>query len=398
MVHVPLTPVRHGGRLDVRRPQDGVVVGQGNHQDGLGSGPGPSAFRAVVPGSTVRHRRTRRSRRAKTRPPPDGHAGQQLLHDARLGVADVADFVAIPQATVMQREHTGDDLECLPIPAPRRGVPPDDLDHVAHQELAPAGDAHLRGPPPGLGDRPSGRVNPHVLASRMADQPLGKIAAPTAPQIQDVRCPRGVRPQTRQRPANQEPLDGVVPAAPTGGHTVQLAPAAGFGDVAVRAAVGHGVWGGKLRVTCADSRLRWDTPVYMVKAIAWVAPRFNRLAGVPPSNTAVACVLGVRLCLGFGRGGTARIQATWGLRPAVFALLWVAHKTIEDTPLANKDMAALWRQMTPDAAPCRTGRQWNRLEAGILVALGWRAHVKPALYTNMARALGVGVKVTVGTG
>ena len=151
------------------------------------------------------------------------------------------------------------------------------------------------------------------------------------------------------------------------------------------------MWGGRLRVTCADSRLRWDTPVCIIKAIAWVAPRFNRLAGVPPSNTAVACVLGVRLCLGFGRGGTARIQEAWGMRPAVFALLWVAHKTIEDVPLGNTEIGALWRQMSPDAPPCATPRHyWGHLEVGILMALGWRAHVKPALYTNMARALGVG--------
>jgi len=374
------------------------VVGQGNHQDGLGLGlgAGPSAFRAVVPGSTVRHRRTRRSRRARTRAPPDRHPGQQPVDHARLGVLD---FVAIPQTTVMQGKHTGDDLECSTLRAPRRGVPPDDLDHVAHQELAPVRHAHLRGPPPGLENGSSGRVNPHVRAARMANQPLGEIAAPAAPQIKDVRRPRGVRPtETRQRPADQEPLDGVVPAPPVRRDPVQAAPAAGVGNLAVRAVLGHGVWGGRLRVTCADSRLRWDTPVCIIKAIAWVAPRFNRLAGVPPSNTAVACVLGVRLCLGFGRGGTARIQEAWGMRPAVFALLWVAHKTIEDVPLRNTEIGGLWRQMSPDAAPCRTARHWGQLEAGILMALGWRAHVKPALYTNMARALGVGVGVGAATG
>ena len=150
------------------------------------------------------------------------------------------------------------------------------------------------------------------------------------------------------------------------------------------------MWGGKLRVTCADSLLAWHTPVCIVKAIAWVAPNFNRLAGVSPCNTAVACVLGVRLCLGYGHGGTTRIQATWGLRPTVFVLLWIAHKTVEDVPVSNADMDALWQQMTPDITPCGTSSSPSsmvHLERSILSALGWRAHVPDQLYRAMARAL-----------
>ena len=363
MVYVPPTPVRHLGGIHVGRLQDRVVIGHGDHEHRR------SAFSPVVPGWSR-----------------DRHARQQIVDTAAFGVD-----VAIPQATIVQREHARDDLKCAPLSAPRRGVPPDDLDHVSHDKLAPVGDPHLPGPPACFVDGSSGRVNPHVRAAGMAGQPLGQIATSSAPQIKHVRRPCGVRVQDPQRPADQKPLDGVVTPPPVHAHPIQVTPSAGLGDppVAVRAVVGHGVWGGKLRVTCADSLLAWHTPVCIVRAIAWVAPNFNRLAGVSPCNTAVACVLGVRLCLGFGHGGTTRIQATWGLRPAVFVLLWIAHKTVEDVPVSNADMDALWQQMTPDTTPCLANGPSSmvHLERSILSALGWRAHVPDQLYSAMARAL-----------
>lgn len=277
---------------------------------------------------------------------------------------------------VMQREHAGHDVD---VACPRRGVPPHDVDHVADHERALVRDAHLLRAPAGLVNGLSGRVNPQVRALGVSFEPLGQVTAAAAPEIQHVRRPVAVRAQASQRPVDEPPLDGVVAPATRRGNLIKVAASTGLGHVTVAGCMGHGTWGGTKRVTSADTVLpRWTTGAHVRVAIGWVAPKFNRLLKMDACNTAVACVLGCRLCDTLGPRGTVRLQTVWGLRSVVFMLLWIAHKVLDDEPVSNRDIPKAWDCMAPDAKSCRTVAQWNALEAALLAAMAWRTHVTPA--------------------
>ena len=144
------------------------------------------------------------------------------------------------------------------------------------------------------------------------------------------------------------------------------------------------MWSGPKRVTCATTpvspRLSTgaDDARRMVQAIRWVASKFNRLLGMDGCNTAVACVLGRRLCCSLGSAAVAAIEARWGMRSTTFMLLWIAHKVLDDEPVGNKSIPTVWDCMAPDAAGCRTVAQWTALEASVLGVLDWRTHVTAA--------------------
>ena len=139
------------------------------------------------------------------------------------------------------------------------------------------------------------------------------------------------------------------------------------------------MWGGAKRITSVDTVLvQWSTGADVRRAIHWVAPQFNRLLKMDAHNTAVAAVLGDRLCDTLGPVATVGLQTMWGLRSVVFMLLWIAHKVLDDEPVRNGDIPQAWDCMAPDAKGCRTVSQWNALEAAVLAAMAWRTHVTPA--------------------